>query len=126
MSGRDVTLEPHTEIGTVTAANIVPSTQVNNEADLDEKEKVPCTSPQVESADLHGKFQQGRGDLESILQMFDLPGIDEWEPQTQQEGKDLICEYACIFSQNDLDLSKTSVVKHSIKVNDPKLFKEHY
>ena len=55
LSGRDVILEPHTEIGRVTAANIVPSTQVNNEPDLDEK--VPCMSAQLESANLHGKFQ---------------------------------------------------------------------
>ena len=44
----------------------------------------------------------------------------------QQEVQDLICGYACIFSQNDVDLGKTSIVKHSIKVNDPTLFKECY
>ena len=38
LSGWDVTLEPHTELGTVTAANIVPSMQVCNGSDLDEKE----------------------------------------------------------------------------------------
>ena len=31
LSGRDITLEPHTEIGTVTATNIVPFMQVGNE-----------------------------------------------------------------------------------------------
>ena len=30
------------------------------------------------------------------------------------------------FSQNDLDLGKTSIVKHSIKVNDPVPFKQWY
>ena len=40
LSGRDITLEPCTEIGTVTATNIVPSTQVGNEPKLDGKEKV--------------------------------------------------------------------------------------
>ena len=38
----------------------------------------------------------------------------------------LICEYACIFFQNDLDLGKTSIVKHSIKLTDTTPFKEHY
>ena len=42
----------------------------------------------------------------------------------QQNAQDLISEFACIFSQNDLDLGKTSIVKHSIKVNDPVPFKE--
>ena len=35
LSGRDITLESHTEVGTVTAANIVPSMQVGNEPKLD-------------------------------------------------------------------------------------------
>ena len=39
LSGRDVILEPCTEIGTVTAINIIPSTQVDNEPKLDEKGK---------------------------------------------------------------------------------------
>ena len=48
----DVTLEPHTEIGTVTAVNIVPSMQVGNEPNLYEKERVFCMSAQIESTDL--------------------------------------------------------------------------
>ena len=67
LSGRDIILEPHTEIGTVTAANIVPSMQVDNELDLDEKEKVPCMSAHVESTDLPERFQQGNRDPEDIL-----------------------------------------------------------
>ena len=73
------------EIGTVTATNIVPSMQVGNEPDLDEKEKVPCMSAQVESADLPKGFQQGSRYPEGILQKLDLSGIDEWEPQIQQD-----------------------------------------
>ena len=38
----------------------------------------------------------------------------------------MICKFICIFSQDDLYLGKTSIVKHSIKVNDPVLFKEWY
>ena len=38
----------------------------------------------------------------------------------------MICEFTCIFSQDDLDLGKTSIVKHSIKVNDLVPFKEQY
>ena len=38
----------------------------------------------------------------------------------------MVCEYVCIFSWNDLDLGKTSLVKHSIKLTDPTPFKECY
>ena len=48
------------------------------------------------------------------------------DPVIQQEARDLICEYAFIFSQNDLDLGKTSIIMHSIKLTDPTPFKEHY
>ena len=36
VSGRDIILEPHTEVGMVTAANIVPSVQIPDEQDLKE------------------------------------------------------------------------------------------
>ena len=126
LSGRNITLEACTEIGTVTAANIVLSTQVGNGSHLDVQERVPCMLPQVESIDLPRSLQQRSRDPRGILQKLDLSGIDEWESKLQQEAQDLIHEYACIFSQNDLDLGKTSIVKHSIKVNDPTPFKEYY
>ena len=35
---KDVTLKPHTEIGTVIAPNIILTTQVSNDFDVDEQE----------------------------------------------------------------------------------------
>ena len=55
LSGRNVTLEPHTKVGLVTTANIVPSIQITSEQDLGEKEKVQCMSAQ---ADLSEGAQQ--------------------------------------------------------------------
>ena len=78
---------------------------------------------QVESTDILGETPYESRDPKDILQKLNLSGMEEWEPQLQQDAQDLICEFACIFSQNDLDLGKTSIVKHSIKVNDPVLFK---
>ena len=48
LTGMDVTLEPHTEDGIVTAANIDPSIKIPGEQDLGEHEKVQCMSAQVE------------------------------------------------------------------------------
>ena len=39
-SGKDVNLKPFTKIGTIITANIVPTTQVGNGFDLNEKERV--------------------------------------------------------------------------------------
>ena len=67
-----------------------------------------------------------RNDLKDIQQKLNLSGMEEWEPPLQKAAQDLIYKFACIFSQDDLDLGKTSIVKHSIKVNDPVAFKEQY
>ena len=72
------------------------------------------------------EIQQEETELEDILQKIDLSGIGDWDPKMQQVARDLICEYGCIFSQNDLDLGKTSIVIHSIKLTDSTLFKECY
>ena len=65
-----------------------------------------------------------RTDLKDILHKLNLSGMKDWKPSLQKAAQDLICEFTYIFSHDDLDLSKTSIVKHSIKVNDPVLFKE--
>ena len=123
LSGTDVTLEPHTEVGMVTAANIVPSIQIPSNQDLSENDKIQCKSAQ---ANLSEEIQQEETDPEDILQKVDLSWIADWDPKIQQEPQDLICEYTCIFSQNDLDLGKTSIIKHSIKLTDSTPFKECY
>ena len=53
-------------------------------------------------------------------------GATDWNSNERQEAYNLIHEYACIFSWNDLDLGKTLIVKHSIKLTDPTPFNEHY
>ena len=87
MSDKDVILKPHTEIGTVTTANLVPSTQVSNDFDLDERERVPCMWAQVVSTDIPGKTRQGSSDPEDILQKLDLSGIEEWELQLTRSSR---------------------------------------
>ena len=67
-----------------------------------------------------------RNDLKDVLQKLNLSGMEEWKSLLQNAAQDLICKFTCIFSQDGLDLGKTSIVKHSIKVNDPVPFKEWY
>ena len=88
-------IEPHTEVGRVTTANILPSIQIPGNRDLSENQKVQCKSAE---ADLSEETQQEETDPEDILQKVDLSGIDDWDPKIQPEAQDLICEYTCIFS----------------------------
>ena len=80
----------------------------------------------MESTDILEETPYESKDSKDILQKHNLYGMEEWEPQLQQDAQDLMCKFACIFSQNDLDLGKISIVKHSIKVNDPVPFEELY
>ena len=100
----------------VTVANIVPSVQIPDKQDLKENEEVQCKSAQADLSE--GETTQEETDPEDILQKVDLLGIADWDPTVQQKAHNLICEYACIFLWNDLDLGKTSIIKHSIKLTD--------
>ena len=88
-------------------------------------EKVQCKLAQADVAKKEIK-QDTNTEVGDVLQKIDLSGIADWDPRIQQEAHDLICGYDCIFLQNDLDLGKTSIVKHSIKLMDPTPFKECY
>ena len=45
--GRDIILEPHTEVGVVTAANIGPSIEIPNKQELKENENVQCKTAEA-------------------------------------------------------------------------------
>ena len=67
-SGRDVKLKPGIEIGTVIAANIIPTMQVSNDFDVTGQERVSSMSAQVESIDiLRDTSDMVRNDLKDIL-----------------------------------------------------------
>ena len=76
-SEKDMKLKPHTKIGTVIAANIVPTLQVSNDFDVDEQERVSCMLAQVETADILGETPQGSSDPKDILQKLNLSGMKE-------------------------------------------------
>ena len=105
-SDRDLKLKPGTGIGTVIATNIVPTMHVSNDLDVDGQERMSSMLAQVESTNLLGETPNVSNDMKDILQKLNLSGMEEWEPQEQQAAQDLICEFACIFSQDDLDLGK--------------------
>ena len=58
-------LESHTEVGIITAANIVPSLQKPDKEDLKENEEVHCKSAQTDLAE--GEITQEERDPEDIL-----------------------------------------------------------
>ena len=105
-SKQDVKLKSGTEIGTVTAANIVPTMnmKVSNEAEVTESEILSSMLAQLGSDVLKGTSNMVRTGLKDILQKLDLSRLKNWEPSLQKVAQELISEFACIFSQDDLGL----------------------
>ena len=71
----------------------------------------------------------GRRKYESQKELkdkIDLTGWAEWSQNEQKEAWELITEYASIFAVSNMDLGRTSLVKHSIGLTGKTLFKEHY
>ena len=79
--------------------------KVSNEAEI-----VSNMLVQLGSDVLKDTSNMVRTGLKDILQKLDLSGMKNWEPSLQKAAQELISEFACIFSQDDLDLGRTSVV----------------
>ena len=119
LSGREVILELHTKVGMISAANKVPPLLApevikGDVEDNEDDEKIQCKSAQMDL--LQSKSKQTKVDPEEILQKAILLETIDWDLAGQQDTHNLIHEYDSIFSLNYLDLGKTSIIKHSIKI----------
>ena len=64
--------------------------------------------------------------LNELFTKLNLPSIKEWPEDLQQKVHDLMIEYQHLFTLNNLELRKTSMVKHEIKLSNPVPFKNQY
>ena len=63
---------------------------------------------------------------EWILEELDVQSLGEWPKAEQEQAKQLLLKWEHLFAPSDLDLGKTSLIKHHIKLMDQMPFKEHY
>ena len=84
-----------------TLVMLAPKPKENNKIDIQVKQN------SVEIDNIHETTAE-------LLDNIDLSGLQDWSPEEQQQVKDLILEYSCIFAMNDMDFGKTSLVKHCI------------
>ena len=61
-----------------------------------------------------------------ILEALNLQGLEEWLKAEQVQGRELLLKWEHLFACNDLDVGKTSLIKHWIELTDLMPFKEHY
>ena len=57
---------------------------------------------------------------------LNLQGLEEWSEAEQKQARQLLLKWEHLFFHSNLDLGKTSLIKHKIKLMDQMLFKKHY
>ena len=76
------------------------------------------------SKDVDANFMED--DESWILDLIDLSGLENWPEHLQKEAKEMLKMNAKVFSKTDMDMGRTNLVKHHIKLTDPVPFKEAY
>ena len=61
-----------------------------------------------------------------VLEALDLQGLKEWPESEQEQARELLLKWEHLFSCNNLDLGKTTLIKHKIRLTNQTSFKERY
>ena len=61
-----------------------------------------------------------------VLEALDLQGLKEWPESEQKQARELLLKWEHLFACNNLDLGKTTLIKHKIRLTDQTPFKERY
>ena len=61
-----------------------------------------------------------------MFSKIDLSGADSWSEENRLKLRSLFVKYHNFFALEDLELGRTSLVKHKIVLEDPKPFRERY
>ena len=61
-----------------------------------------------------------------VLEALDLQGLKEWPELEQEQARELLLKWEHLFACNNLDLGKTALIKHKIRLTDQTPFKERY
>ena len=62
--------------------------------------------------------------IEKLWEQLDVTGSDSWTENQKSKLKKVFEDYNDVFALNPLELGRTSLVKHTIKVIDPKPFRK--
>ena len=113
LSEKPQVLNKGTVIARIQAANIVP----------------PKLAPRFDNTNTNNANHSSEPSPECIEKLFsklNISGADEWSEEIQLKLRQLFIKHHHIFTLDDLELGKTDMVKHVIRINDEKPFQERY
>ena len=61
-----------------------------------------------------------------VLEALDFQGLKEWPESEQKWARELLLKWGHQFAHSDLDLGKTALIKHKIRLTEQMPFKERY
>ena len=61
-----------------------------------------------------------------IPEELNLQGLEEWPKEEQDQARKLMVKWEHLFACSNLDLGKTSLIRHQIKLTDQTPFKGCY
>ena len=129
LSCRTVTLKKGTVVAQLSPANEIPKMlapkSVDHELESVKNEGLKSNKPEfVNTADsLPELTQEWR---EKLFSKLNLTGYGDWTPEQRKATDDVIERYHHIFAVDDLELGRTDMVKHEIKLTNYVPFKERY
>ena len=135
MTWEKITLKKGTKVACVAAANIVPPMLVPDPSRERNELKYRMQEQNKEGVLKYKMTNPGENvvkpeltpeRLDELFTKLDLSGTQDWSKDLQQEVHDVMVEYQHLFALNDLELGRTSKVKHEIKLSNPVPFKDRY
>ena len=118
-SCRQITVKAKSTVATISAANVVPGKIALKESggNISEEERQGKMPPKLTQEQLN-----------KLLTKLEFRGPESvgWTEMDQQEALKFLTDYGVVFAEDDMDLGKTSLVKHHINLTDYRPFKERY
>ena len=108
LSNAPITLNKGTVVATVKVTNLIPPMLAPKPPPGNSKpEEIP---------------KKTLARLEKLFSKLDLSGMDDWSHTQKDSMRNVFEDYHHLFALEDLELGRTDLVKHVIKLDDPKLF----
>ena len=139
MSCQSVTLHKGTVIARLSPGNVIPSMlapkleevklascQLELPPQMGSKKNQPKLDKELTQISKPGHDTFDQEWLDKLFSKLDLSGCDNWTEEQQWMVRECIIRHNHIFAVDDLELGKTDLVKHVIKLDNYVPFKERY